>query len=185
MIKANATCGEQRSEVYCRLDLVSKPPSEHHCGVCDAQEHHVGHQPAGSKVHSVSMAVDGSVDTWWQSPSLQMGPDNHFVTVTLDLKQVFQVAYILIRSGPSPRPANWILERSLDGRTWGPWQFFALSDDECWHAFGVEPKRGRPNSFRFDEEVICTSYFSKLEPLEGGEVRMGSSECGSTLPLTY
>ena len=84
--------------------------------------------------------------------------------------QVFQVAYILIKAGISPRPANWILERSVDGQVWTPWQFFAISDEECWHAYGVEPKRGKPNAYRYDEEVICTSYYSKLEPLENGEV---------------
>ena len=79
------------------------------------------------------------------------------------------MAYILLKSGISPRPANWILERSLDGHEWAPWQFFALSDEECWHAFGVEPRKGKP-SYRYDDEVICTSYYSKLEPMENGEV---------------
>ena len=83
---------------------------------------------------------------------------------------MFQVAYILIKAAISPRPANWILERSVDGKVWAPWQFFAISDEECWHAYGVEPKVGKPNSFGYDEEVICTSYYSKLEPLENGEV---------------
>ena len=85
--------------------------------------------------------------------------------------QVFQIAYILIKAAISPRPANWILERSVDGKVWAPWQFFAISDEECWHAYGVEPKIGKPNSYDYDEEVICTSYYSKLEPLENGEVR--------------
>ncbi len=53
--------------------------------------------------------------------------------------QVFQVAYLLLKSGPSPRPSNWVLERSLDGQTWRPWMYFAESDEECWRRFGVEP----------------------------------------------
>ena len=80
------------------------------------------------------------------------------------------MAYILLKSGISPRPGNWILERSLDGESWVPWQFFALSDEECWHAFGIEPKKGKPNTYRYDEEVICTSFYSKMTPLESGEV---------------
>ena len=74
-----------------------------------------------------------------------------------------------MEAGVSPRPGNWILERSLDGVDWAPWQFFAISDEECWHAFGVEPRQGKP-SYRYDDEVICTSYYSKLDPLENGEV---------------
>ena len=33
-----------------------------------------------------------------------------------------QVAYIILIAGVSPRPASWVLERSLDGVTWQPWQ---------------------------------------------------------------
>lgn len=136
------------------------PPSNQDCGICDASER--------SKAHPISLATDGRSDTWWQAPSLQFGPDNHFVTITVDLKRIFQVDYILMQAGPSPRPLNWILERSLDGVEWAPWQFFAGSDDECWHAFGIEPRRGKPE-YRYDDEVICTSYFSKLDPIDNGE----------------
>ena len=45
--------------------------------------------------------------------------------------QVFQVAYVIIKTGISPRPGNWILERSVDGMTWKPWQYYAASDSEC------------------------------------------------------
>lgn len=76
-----------------------------------------------------------------------------------------------MQSGISPRPGNWILERSLDGVEWAPWQFFALTDEECWRAFGVEPRRGKP-SYRYDDEVICTSYFSALDPLQDGEIHV-------------
>ena len=51
----------------------------HECGVCDAGDPHKAH-PAGA-------AVDGE-ETWWQSPSLQNGPEFHYVTVTVDLKEV-------------------------------------------------------------------------------------------------
>lgn len=162
-IISNATCGDRSSEVYCKLELSGPSlPSNQECGICYASEK--------SKAHPISMATDGDAATWWQAPSLQFGPDYHFVTISIDLKKIFQVGYILLQSGVSPRPANWILERSLDGVEWAPWQFFAISDEECWHAFGVEPRRGKP-TYRFDDEVICTSYHSKLEPLEDGEVR--------------
>ena len=35
----------------------------------------------------------------------------------------------------------------------------------------MEPRRGKP-SYRYDDEVICTSFFSKLEPLSNGEVHV-------------
>lgn len=46
-------------------------------------------------------------------------------------KQVYQVAYVVVKSAISPRPGNWILERSIDGVTFLPWQYYALSEAEC------------------------------------------------------
>lgn len=84
--------------------------------------------------------------------------------------QEYQVEYVIVKAGPSPRPGSWVLERSLDGDTWRPWQYFAVTDDECWSRFGVRPAPHNSN-FQTDSEVICTSYFSRLKPLDGGEVR--------------
>ena len=33
--------------------------------------------------------------------------------------------------GDSPRPANWILEKSIDGVTFQPWVFFAENPHQC------------------------------------------------------
>lgn len=44
---------------------------------------------------------------------------------------MYQVAYVIVKTAISPRPGNWILERSLDGVEWLPWQFYAVSDAEC------------------------------------------------------
>lgn len=111
--------------------------------------------------------------------------------------QVFQVAYIIIKAANSPRPGepvglsaclssslsvslsdqpslsppgNWILERSVDGVTFDPWQFYAISDSECLTRYSMAPTLGPP-TYRSDSEVICTSYYSRLNPLEHGEVR--------------
>lgn len=78
-----------------------------------------------------------------------------------------------MKSAISPRPGNWILERSPDGIIYKPWQYYALTDSECWHAYGIRPTVGKPY-YRTDDEVICTSYYSKLNPLEGGEVSTSS-----------
>lgn len=65
---------------------------------------------------------------------------------------------------------NWILERSLDGVTYDPWQYYAISDSECLSHYNIPPRMGPP-TYRSDTEVICTSYYSRLNPLEHGEVR--------------
>ena len=84
--------------------------------------------------------------------------------------QIYQVAYVVIKAANSPRPGNWILERSLDGTDFQPWQYFAQSDSECWSRYNIPPTIGIPR-YKADNEVICTSFYSKLNPLTDGEVR--------------
>lgn len=83
--------------------------------------------------------------------------------------QIYQIAYIIVKAANAPRPGNWILERSVDGSTYMPWQYFAMSDKECEEAYRKRATVGVP-SFLRDDEVICTSRYSALNPLEDGEV---------------
>ncbi|XP_028282768.1 laminin subunit alpha-3-like isoform X2 [Parambassis ranga] len=89
------------------------------------------------------------------------------VNVTLDLGQLFHVAYVLIKFANSPRPDLWVLERSVDnGRTFTPWQFFAHSKHEC-----IERFRKQPNARIFnDDDQLCTTEYSRIVPLENGEI---------------
>lgn len=76
VVTANASCGEDGAEEFCRLSFRGGA-----CGVCDA------HSPDLGKRHPPSLAVDGT-SRWWQSPSLATGPQYEWVTLTLDLRQV-------------------------------------------------------------------------------------------------
>ena len=76
---------------------------------------------------------------------------------------------MIVKAAISPRPGNWILERSINGIDYRKWQYYAINDAECMKAYNIEATVGKPR-FRSDNEVICTSYYSKLNPLEGGEV---------------
>ncbi|CRK95483.1 CLUMA_CG008952, isoform A [Clunio marinus] len=79
----------------------------------------------------------------------------------------FHVAYLFIRMGNSPRPGLWTLEKSSDyGKTWSPWQHFSDSPSDCEIYFG----RDSLNPVRRDDDVICTTEFSKIVPLESGEI---------------
>lgn len=69
---------------------------------------------------------------------------------------------------------NWILERSTDGVTFEPWQYYAITDTECLTRFNIAPRTGPP-SYTRDDEVICTSFYSKIPPLENGEVAVVTS----------
>ncbi|KAM9260806.1 laminin subunit alpha-3 [Cariama cristata] len=169
-IWATATCGEAaaggggRAELYCKLvggpaaAPVGRAIQGQFCDYCNAAD--------PSKAHPVTNAIDGT-ERWWQSPPLSMGLKYNEVNVTLDLGQLFQVAYILIKFANSPRPDLWILERSVDfGRTYTPWQYFAHSKADCFERFGKEANL----PVRRDSDVLCTTEYSRILPLENGEI---------------
>ncbi|CAB1317437.1 unnamed protein product, partial [Coregonus sp. 'balchen'] len=82
-------------------------------------------------------------------------------------RRLFHVAYVLIKFANAPRPDLWVLERSLDhGKSYAPWQYFAHSKRECIERFGKEPN-GR---IVRDDDQICTTEYSKIVPLENGEI---------------
>lgn len=85
--------------------------------------------------------------------------------------QIYQVAYVVVKAANAPRPGNWILEKSVDGINYSPWQYFAITDEDCEKIYNVRAVEGKPSyDYLRDDEVRCTSYFSKLNPLENGEV---------------
>ncbi|XP_066538803.1 laminin subunit alpha-1 [Hoplias malabaricus] len=163
-ITTNATCGDPAPEMYCKLveHVPGRRIRDPQCRLCDANSANPKER------HPITNAIDGT-NQWWQSPSIKNGRLFHWVTITLDLRQIFQVAYIIIKAANSPRPGNWILERSLDGIDFQPWQYYAISDTECLTRYNITPRRGPP-TYKRDEEVICTSYYSRLVPLEHGEI---------------
>ncbi|XP_058880004.1 laminin subunit alpha-2 isoform X3 [Acipenser ruthenus] len=163
-ISTNATCGENGPEMYCKLveHVPGQPVRNPQCRTCNLASN------IPYERHPITYAIDGT-NRWWQSPSIQNGMDFHYVTITLDLGQVFQIAYVIIKAANSPRPGNWILERSMDGDTFEPWQYFAITDTECLTRFNILPRTGPP-SYTKDDDVICTSYYSKIHPLENGEI---------------
>ncbi|XP_053349425.1 laminin subunit alpha-3 isoform X3 [Clarias gariepinus] len=168
-ISATATCGEEdngnpRTDLYCKLvggptvGLTSHTIQGQYCDHCNANN--------PEKAHPVSNAIDGT-ERWWQSPPLSRGLVYNQINVTLDLGQLFHVAYIIVKFANSPRPDLWVLERSVDhGKTFTPWQYFAHSKQDCIERFGKEPN-GRTLE---DGDQICTTDYSRIVPLENGEI---------------
>ncbi|XP_066906769.1 laminin subunit alpha-1 [Halyomorpha halys] len=144
---ANATCGQDGPEAFCRL-------RGRHCGVCDSR--------SPDKRHPPQNAVDGRADTWWQSPALNKGLHYEAVTFTVDLGQVYQVLHVRLRVGTSPRPGSWILERALEDEEYRPWTYFAPTTEECEARYGAQPPH-------------CLSNMSRVTPMDGGEVHVSLS----------
>ncbi|KAM9226168.1 laminin subunit alpha-3-like [Dugong dugon] len=170
-IWATATCGERepggerpRPELYCKLVGGPTAPGRGHaiqgqfCDYCNSED--------PRRAHPVTNAIDGT-ERWWQSPPLSSGTQYNKVNVTLDLGQLFHVAYIIIKFANSPRPDLWVLERSVDfGSTYLPWQYFAHSKLDCLEQFGQEANRAVTR----DDDVLCITEYSRIVPLENGEV---------------
>ena len=87
----------------------------------------------------------------------------------LFLFQVYQVAYVIVKAANAPRPGNWVLEKSIDGEHFTPWQYFAITSLDCLREYGIQDTYGIPN-YLTDDQVICTTRYSKINPLENGEV---------------
>uniref|UniRef100_A0A672HSK1 Laminin, alpha 5 n=1 Tax=Salarias fasciatus TaxID=181472 RepID=A0A672HSK1_SALFA len=168
-ITATATCGEDDGgrplhDLYCKLvgGPVSGDPSQtiqgQYCDICS--------QGDGDRAHPITNAIDGT-ERWWQSPPLSRSTEFNQVNVTLDLGQLFHVAYVLIKFANSPRPDLWVLERSVDfGQTFQPWQYFASSKRDCIERFGQRTIERINN----DDDVVCTTEYSRIVPLENGEI---------------
>ncbi|XP_026168530.1 laminin subunit alpha-3-like isoform X2 [Mastacembelus armatus] len=168
-ISATATCGQDeagtpRNDLYCKLvggptiGLLTQNIQGQFCDYCNSID--------PNRAHPVINAIDGT-ERWWQSPPLSRGLGYNEVNVTLDLGQLFHVAYVLIKFANSPRPDLWVLERSVDnGRTFTPWQYFAHSKHECIERFGKHPNARILN----DDDQLCTTEHSRIVPLENGEI---------------
>ncbi|XP_014221917.2 laminin subunit alpha-1 [Trichogramma pretiosum] len=156
-IQVNATCGEDGPEQFC------KPSDSLRCAVCDSRS------PDPNKRHRINLALDSNPGHWWQSPTLARGDHNEYVTIILDLKQHYQIEYVIVKAANSPRPTAWILEKSNDGYNYQAWQYYAPNDEECWSRYSLPPALGKP-TYKQDNDVICTSFYSRQTPMENGEI---------------
>lgn len=91
-IDSTATCGEDDSQVFCKL---TGGPNEYEynenlyqgqfCDVCEINN--------PEKAHPIKYAIDGT-EKWWQSPPLSQGSEYNRINVTIHLGQVM---YLLSR----------------------------------------------------------------------------------------
>ncbi|BFY99968.1 hypothetical protein BsWGS_03008 [Bradybaena similaris] len=166
-ITATATCGYgvPAPELYCRLTGTTTFGSSTEiiqgmsCDYCNPENPDQDHRP--------EYATDGT-ERWWQSPPLsRLGVELNQVNMTISLGQEFHVAYVFIKMANSPRPGVWVLERSLDfGRTYQPWQYFADTPSDCINFFNTTADQPLVT----DNQIICTTEFSKIVPLSNGEI---------------
>jgi hypothetical protein len=76
---------------------------------------------------------------------------------------------VIVKAANAPRPGKWVLEEWIDGEHFTPRQYFAITSLDCLREYGIQDTYGIPN-YLTDDQVICTTRYSKINPLENGEV---------------
>lgn len=80
ILHANGTCGQNHREEFCHtIDAHPQRQRKPKCSFCDSHD--------ADRRHPIEYVIDGS-QKWWQSPTLNSGAENEYITITLDLKQV-------------------------------------------------------------------------------------------------
>ncbi|XP_061708041.1 laminin subunit alpha-2-like [Cydia pomonella] len=166
VVEANATCGDNGAEDYCR-DTPGKRGVV--CDVCEGLD-----GPAARR-HPASYAIDGDPSTWWQSP---VGVAH--VTLVATLPDEMELVHVIIKSGPSPRPLAWSLEvSSSENEDWK--MISAFGDKEhCRKLWDLRPERRRRKvravKNRRSDKPTCSTQFTSPRPLENGEMHIRVQE---------
>lgn len=106
--------------------------------------------------------------------SQHRAPAPFYVTVCVCLAagKAYEITYVRVKFRTSRPESFAIYKRTRTGGPWEPYQYYSAS---CWKTYGrPEGQYLRPGE---DERVaFCTSEFSDISPLNGGNVAFSTLE---------
>ncbi|KAM4847896.1 laminin subunit gamma-3 isoform 1-T1 [Urocitellus parryii] len=165
LAEASHTCGSP-PEDFCPHVGARRAGAQ--CQRCDAADPRLHHNASYlTDFHSQDES------TWWQSPSMAFGVQYpNSVNITLRLGKAYEITYVRLKFHTSRPESFAIYKRSRAGGPWEPYQFYSAS---CLRTYGrPEGHHLRPGQ---DERLaFCTSEFSDISPLSGGNVAFSTLE---------